>query len=261
MKKIFLYLLLLIFGFQHTSAQTPLSEAIDFSAKTLEGNMIYLFELLDEGKIVVVNFYSTTCGPCQTYSTHFQQAFEIFGQNVGNVFFVNMNMNDYNIGVEIFNNNNGITLPSVSGLEGGGDKVYEAYDVLSYPTVIVITPDHLIFDPHVFLPTTDNIVEAVIAAGGTMVWQGEVSAAKPLFRAYQTGTAVLQIEYVADHTADGQVKVFDMAGRMLLQTQQLIIHQGFNTFSITSDIQKTGIYIVEFTIDHDPPGRQLVRLQ
>jgi thiol-disulfide isomerase/thioredoxin len=260
MKKLYLFLLLFLFSFQQSGAQTPLNEAIDFSAKTLEGHMIYLFELLDDGKIVVINFYSTTCGPCQMYSTHFQDAYEIFGQNTTNVFFVNMNMNDYNLGVEIFNSINGITLPSVSGIEGGGDKVYEAYDVMSYPTVIVITPDHLIFDPHVFLPTTDNIVEAVLAAGGTMVGQEEVLIDKPSFRAYQPGIGSLQLEYVANAASSGLVAIYDMAGRLLFLTQPLSIHQGFNSFTITSDIPKAGIYIVEFTDNQVPLGRQLIRL-
>lgn len=257
MKNLITLLLITVLGFQHTSAQTPLTEAVDFSVKTLDSEMIYLFELLDEDLIVVLNFYSTTCGPCQTYAPHFQEAYEIFGMNTGNVFFLNINMNDYNLGVEIFNQTLGITVPSVSGIEGGGDKVYEAYEIMSYPTVIVITPDHNIFDPQVFLPTTENIVASVLEAGGTMVNTAEIGVVQNSLKIYQTGSGIMNIEYHAGHEAQGQIKVYDLQGRAIVMIDNLAVHQGFNTYTIYNNIAKTGIYIVEFSIDQMPVSREL----
>lgn len=42
------------------SAQTPLDTALDFSVRTTAGDSLHLFEILEEGNFVVVEFMSTT---------------------------------------------------------------------------------------------------------------------------------------------------------------------------------------------------------
>ncbi len=41
------------------SAQTTLDTAVNFIVKDTYGNNIELFDILDEGKIVVIDFFST----------------------------------------------------------------------------------------------------------------------------------------------------------------------------------------------------------
>ena len=63
------------------SSQTLLTEANDFHVKTIEGTPIYLFPILDEeNMIVVIDFFSTTCGPCQDFADDFQRSYEDFGE-------------------------------------------------------------------------------------------------------------------------------------------------------------------------------------
>lgn len=42
------------------NAQTLLDTAINFSVKDTYGNTIDLYDILDEGKMVVIDFFSTT---------------------------------------------------------------------------------------------------------------------------------------------------------------------------------------------------------
>lgn len=42
------------------NAQTLLDTAVNFTVKDTYGNTINLFDILDEGKIVVIDFFSTT---------------------------------------------------------------------------------------------------------------------------------------------------------------------------------------------------------
>ncbi len=41
-------------------AQTPLTTAVDFTATDFEGNEFNLFEILDGGQYVVIDFFGTT---------------------------------------------------------------------------------------------------------------------------------------------------------------------------------------------------------
>ena len=153
-----------------TTAQTTLTEAVNFHVKTIYGEPIWLFPILDdENKIVVIDFFSTTCGPCQDYAPDFQACYEKFGNNEGNVYFMGINWGNDNTGVAEFDSIYGLTFPTASGSQGGGNIVYGSYDIQSYPTVIVITPDHTIVEQHVWYPDEENITNAVIAAGGIMV--------------------------------------------------------------------------------------------
>ena len=58
MKKL-LFILFSAFVITSASAQTLLDTAVNFSVKDVEGNTIELFDILDEGKIVVIDFFST----------------------------------------------------------------------------------------------------------------------------------------------------------------------------------------------------------
>ena len=60
MKKL-MVLLLGILWWLPLSAQTQLTEAVDFHVKDIEGNIIDLFPILDEAnQIVVIDFFSTS---------------------------------------------------------------------------------------------------------------------------------------------------------------------------------------------------------
>lgn len=173
-KLLLLYLLLLTFGLK---AQTLLTEANDFHIKTIEGDPIYLFPILDDDEqIVVIDFFSTSCGPCQDFAPDFQQSYLDFGENQGNVYFMGINWGNDNLGVHEFDSIFGLTYPTASGVQGGGNIVFLDYQIQSYPTVIVIKPDHQISNQYVWEPSTENINAAVIEAGGLMVGKEEIKS-------------------------------------------------------------------------------------
>ncbi len=58
MKKILLISIMFIAALS-MSAQTTLDTAVNFIVKDTYGNNIELFDILDEGKIVVIDFFST----------------------------------------------------------------------------------------------------------------------------------------------------------------------------------------------------------
>jgi len=50
----------MFFATMFAFSQTPLTEAVDFSGTDIYGNEFNLFEILDEGQYVCIDFFFTT---------------------------------------------------------------------------------------------------------------------------------------------------------------------------------------------------------
>lgn len=59
MKKLLFAIVGLLITFA-VNAQTLLDTAVNFTVKDTYGNTLKLYDILDEGKIVVIDFFSTT---------------------------------------------------------------------------------------------------------------------------------------------------------------------------------------------------------
>ena len=71
-------------------AQTPLTEAVDFSVTDLDGNEHTLSEYLDAGKYVCIDFFAYWCGPCAAHAPFFTEVYNNYGCNGGDVIFMSM---------------------------------------------------------------------------------------------------------------------------------------------------------------------------
>lgn len=136
-------------------AQTPLEEAVDFSKKDVHGNTHHLFDILDnQGKYVFIDFFSVTCGPCQTIAPMLDSAYTYFGSNELDLYVLAIDQlfdNEMVMGFEEEYNTN---YPSISGVEGGGSEIYEDYQIPYYPSLILIAPDHTIVEQEIPVPNT-----------------------------------------------------------------------------------------------------------
>ena len=225
-----LLVLLFLFPIIVSNAQTTLIEAVDFHVKSIYGETIYLFPLLDDNQqIVVIDFFSTSCGPCQDYAPDFQAAYAKFGYNEGNVYFMGINWGNDNQGVYEFDSVFGLTYPTASGSQGGGNLVFNEYNILSYPTVIVITPDHQIVEQYIWVPDEDNITQAVLNAGGIIVdvdEHNELESDKVTIFP-QPASGYLQVNSDFGASANVTFRLLDMAGHNLI-TRQTFLSVGEN---------------------------------
>lgn len=248
------HILLLIFSFalffNQGFSQAQVDTAVDVSVKTLDSHTYRLFDLLDEGKIVVINFFSTSCGPCQTFAHDFQVAYENFGMNQGDVFFLGINYNGTNSQVAQFAETYGLNLPLSSGLEGGGNAAFEAFEVVSYPTVIVITPDYHLAENYIWEPTAENITNAVVNAGGTLVGL----ATKPGYKLNTVTVSpnpakdVANISFALNNLQTLHLQISDLTGRVLIDETVKGI-RGENRLKIDTKSLSGGTYIVMITTE------------
>lgn len=165
MKKLLSLILILILSYT-ASTQTPLTEAVDFTVTTTAGEEITLFDLLDAGNIVFLDFFSTTCGGCNQWAPEFPAAYEYFGCNTGNVFFLGIERFHDDAATIAFDELHGIEFPSASGTEGGGSDVFSLYQVQATPTLFIVNPDRSIPEGQIWNPYTETLITKIENEGG-----------------------------------------------------------------------------------------------
>ena len=248
MKKLTLLLIAIITA-SISFAQTTLTEAVNFHVKTIYGETIWLFPLLDdEDKIVVVDFFSTTCGPCQDYAPDFQACYEKFGYNESNVYFMGINWGNDNNGVKEFDSIFGLTFPTASGSQGGGNIVFGDYDILSYPTVLLITPDHNIVEQYIWYPNEENITNAVLAAGGIMVGSNEITELKGELKTYPNPVSDKGIiEFELQNSAKIKLAIYNILGNQVYSTNEQYFEKGINKIPFFVNELSSGYYFAKIT--------------
>lgn len=150
MKQFFLLIAFFVFGSTAAHAQiAPGSVAPDFTVTDLDGNTWNLYELLDQGKTVYLDFFATWCGPCWNYhnSHAFRDLWETYGPPGTDEAMV------FSIEGDGATNNACLYGPSgcVGGTQGNwvdgtpypiveSSSVRVQYQVAYYPTIYMICP-------------------------------------------------------------------------------------------------------------------------
>lgn len=244
-QNLFIFILLLMA--LPSRGQTTLDSAVNFSAKDIHGNTHVLYDILDNGNMVVIDFFSTSCGPCATYAPMIQESFQHFGMNNGNVFFLGISWGDDNLGVHLFDSIHGITYPSVSGTQGSGNQINIAYNVLSYPSVVLIMPDRSIQEKQIWPPTTSRIDSILIANGGITTRLISQSGSAQWHKLWPN-PARDQVKISLSLNAPSRIRaeMIDLTGKMVSSAQQ--------------DLQ-AGLQFIQLDFPDIPPGIYVVRLE
>ena len=142
MKKAFTLILALAIGFG-LKAQCPLTEAVDFTATDCHGTEVHLFDILDGGQAVLIDFFFTTCGPCQQATPKVVESYYAMGCNMHDVFYMEISPSDADAACQNWATNYGVEYPTI-GNTGGGNTICSTYQISAYPTLILIMPDRQI---------------------------------------------------------------------------------------------------------------------
>ena len=142
MKKAFTLIFALALGLG-LKAQCPLTTAVDFTATDVHGTEVHLFDILDGGQAVLIDFFFTTCGPCQQATPKIVESYYAMGCNMHDVFYMEIATGDSEAACLNWVNTYGVEYPTISG-EAGGTAICNQYGIPAYPTVILIMPDRSI---------------------------------------------------------------------------------------------------------------------
>lgn len=144
MKKIvFVIIIFFFFGTGLRAQQTNLTQAVDFTVTDCHGQTYNLFEILDRGQAVFIDFFFRTCGQCQVISPYITGSYTQMGCNMGDVFYIEISYIDNDAGCQIWADEFGVEFPTV-GKDGGGNEVFQLYGIQGCPTLVLIMPDRSI---------------------------------------------------------------------------------------------------------------------
>jgi hypothetical protein len=143
MKKLYILLAFLFFGAGLRAQQTNLTEAVDFTVTDCHGQTYNLFEILDRGQAVFIDFFFYTCGQCQVISPYITGSYTQMGCNLHDVFYIEISYIDSDAVCQQWANEYGVEFPTV-GRDGGGNEVFDLYGIQACPTLVLIMPDRSI---------------------------------------------------------------------------------------------------------------------
>lgn len=142
MKKLLLIIIMMALGWG-LKAQCPLTTAVDFTATDVHGTEVHLFDILDGGQYVLLDFFFVNCGPCQQATPKVVESYYTMGCNMHDVFYIEISDRDSDAACQNWVNNYGVEYPTISG-PAGGSSISSQYHINAFPTVILIAPDRSI---------------------------------------------------------------------------------------------------------------------
>ena len=143
------------------AAETEVSSeskyAQDFTLTTLQGEQVSLSDY--KGKIVILNFWTSWCGPCKEEMPHMQS----FSEKHPDIQMLAVNLTSMDLGLDAvkqFVEDYELTFPI---LLDEADIVGKAYNILTIPTSYIIDPEGRVFK-EVIGPMDETMMEELISA-------------------------------------------------------------------------------------------------
>ena len=128
---------LLIAVFTSVSSFAQFSSDMNFT--DIYGNTINPTSILNEGKHIYLDFFSTSCGACNSVASEVANAYEYYGANNGNIFFLGVDYNSSTSACLNFANQHNTDFPIISGQQEGID-IFNLFEQSGYPSGRLINP-------------------------------------------------------------------------------------------------------------------------
>ena len=244
-------ILLVAFGI-NLNAQTSLYTAVDFTATDCNGNVINLFEILDRGQYVLIDFFYYDCGPCQQACPKLVEAYEALGCNEHDVFFMEISYKDSDAKCQDWDEKYGVKYPTI-GADGGGLEIADAYGISSFPTVILISPRKaILINDFPYIETAQTVVDKLTSSYSIDEYpcsdpepdpdpepDGYEELTDNNFRLYPN-PASSYVKIMSNFNDKAEIKIMDVAGRCV---KNVMIDDMSDAIINVEDLDK-GIYFM-----------------
>ncbi len=255
-KRFCLFLLYLMFPalmFSQISGYDVGDTVDDFTVTDINGITHNLYSITAQGKYVYLDFSYTQCGPCQTAAPVFNEFYDTYGCNAGDVFCLlicGVNGDTDNEVVRFENNHGGDFqhAPAVS-TEGGAVDVHNSFNPDSTPTVCVIGPDNKVVDTRVY-PITgiadyvndfpEGFNPSTMPCSTSAISEYDMLPKVILYPNPLPEGTPLKFSFPVDTDGHVRVNIYNFIGQ-LVNSQSLVSEKQM----INADL-KQGVYMVEF---------------
>ena len=163
-----LLLMLTITSFGQTNNYNVGDVVDDFTVTDIHGVEHNLYEYADAGKYIYLDFFFDTCAPCQTTTPIFNEFFDKYGCNEGDLIMLSINNgSDSDAEVIAFEEAYGGPFnhaPAVSA-DGGSGAVNSNFGVSLFPTYCLIGPDKTLVEKDIYPINNLGTFEATFPTG------------------------------------------------------------------------------------------------
>lgn len=260
MKKILLSVLALA-GTTMAMAQSTYANGAtvnNFTVTDTEGNTHTLYDITATGKYVFLDFFFDTCPPCQATSPHFNELYDKYGCNTGDIYCLAINNGtDSDAEVDAYEATYGGTFhhaPAVSA-DGGSAAVDSDFGVGAYPTYVLIGPDNKMVANDIWPVSSIADFEAAFPAGFTPTVMAcsfasvEEHVELSELSVYPNPVAnQFFVKYTAAEAGSVNVEVFNLMGQQVLSTTTSAV-TGVNNVSFDASELVAGQYIARVTLN------------
>ena len=111
----------------------------DMNFVSSEDESINPTEILNSGQYIYLDFFSTTCGACNSVASEINNAYEAYGANNQNVFFIGVDNFSSASSCIDFSTSHNSEFPVIAGQEGGG-SIFTLFNINGYPKGVLINP-------------------------------------------------------------------------------------------------------------------------
>jgi len=136
----------------------------DFTATDIDGNEVHLYDILDAGQAVLINFFLYGDEYSEGVMADMVEAYRLYGCNQHDVFFMEITPNGHDTQCQAWVERFDVEYPTISR-DGGGNDIAQAIPVGYYPTIMLIRPDHTFANRDIYPPTLEYILQAMDAEG------------------------------------------------------------------------------------------------
>lgn len=235
-------------GFGQVNAYQVGDVVDNFTVTDTDGVEHTLYDITASGKHVVLDFFFTTCGPCQQTQKYYNELHDKYGCNQGEVYTISITgyPGDTDAKVIQFENTYGGPFnhsPAVS-IEGNGTPVTSNFGISAYPTYCIIAPDNTLAVRDIWPISNVGSFENAFPSGFApesmeCTEMGVSDLNSQVFSLYPT-VSNGQINVNLEQSADSKISVYSMLGQEVYS----------NSFNAQKNIQldlklSSGVYIMK----------------